>query len=453
MSPALPSTLPATPVPGAPAPAEATASDGKAPVAGSFAAFLAIGADALAAPADKDAPAMLAAKAAAIRQPGLPETGKSLPSDLPQGEGATDTAQSSELAEAGEDSDHALPAGDATVPAQAFWPAALPLRASGFAASSGEAPQPLASNRRPAGAQPLAAVSPRSMPAPTPAGDPPAPAATFLTLPPEPATIEPASRPAARGPVPTSAVIALRQDLGQPAAAAIAPASDDPRQTDGAPLSPLPAAPSQRGGRDAAIAAVSAPEAQAPQLSDARMLADQPAAAIAVGTSAPAPAPSAAPATPQTRADTGPQDFATLIDRLVEARDAAMPQAVRAAIAHAEFGQVSLRFHQQDGDIAVSMTSADPGFAPAVQAAVAASQPASGSANDTGRNDGSRDPRQEAASSQQQAAQANAGQSGGGQQAGQPRAAERMLASASGKPDDPNPTADDSRADRGGIYA
>lgn len=398
---------------------------------------------------------MLVAKAAAIRQRRLPETGKSLPSDLPQGESTTDTAHSSELAEAGEDSDHALPAGDATAPAQTLWPAALPLHARNFAASSGEAPLPLASNRQQAGAQPLAAVAPRSMPVPTPAGDPPAPAATFIPLAPEPAMVEPASRPATRGPTPTSAVIALHQDMNQPAASAIAPASDDPRRADAASLSALPAAPSQRGGRDAAIAVVRTPEAQAPQLSEARVLADQPAAAIAVGTSAPAPAPSAAPATPQTRADTGPQDFATLIDRLVEARDAAMPQAVRAAIAHAEFGQVSLRFRQQDGDIAVSMTSADPGFAPAVQAAVAASQPASGSANDTGRNDGSRDPRQEAASSQQQAAQANAGQSGGGQgqQAGQPRSTERMLASASGKPGDPNSTDDDGRDDRGGIYA
>jgi hypothetical protein len=67
-------------------------------------------------------------------------------------------------------------------------------------------------------------------------------------------------------------------------------------------------------------------------------------------------------------------DFAALIDRLVEARESSAPQTVQAAISHADFGQVSLRFDHDGNGLTVAMTSADPDFAPAVQAAAASSQ-------------------------------------------------------------------------------
>ena len=71
-------------------------------------------------------------------------------------------------------------------------------------------------------------------------------------------------------------------------------------------------------------------------------------------------------------------DFVQLIDRLVEAREsvrAAQPSLpVEAAIAHAEFGQVSLRFEQDGGALSVSLASPDPEFSRAVQAAAPASQ-------------------------------------------------------------------------------
>lgn len=66
-----------------------------------------------------------------------------------------------------------------------------------------------------------------------------------------------------------------------------------------------------------------------------------------------------------------PQDFATLVDRLVEARDAANPQVVRAALSHSEFGTISLQFRNDDANLKVTMASADPAFAPAAQAAAA----------------------------------------------------------------------------------
>lgn len=87
-----------------------------------------------------------------------------------------------------------------------------------------------------------------------------------------------------------------------------------------------------------------------------------------------------APATPQP-----PQDFADLIDRLVEAREAARaslaPGTVHAAVAHADFGRVSLQFQQDGSGLIVAMASGDPEFARAVQAAAPAGQTSPGSDN------------------------------------------------------------------------
>lgn len=83
---------------------------------------------------------------------------------------------------------------------------------------------------------------------------------------------------------------------------------------------------------------------------------------------------------PLTQAE--PHDFAALVDRLVEAREAARPQSVQAAITHAAFGQVALNFDYDGSRLTVSMRSDDPGFAPAAQAA-AATQSAASSDNGT----------------------------------------------------------------------
>jgi len=63
-----------------------------------------------------------------------------------------------------------------------------------------------------------------------------------------------------------------------------------------------------------------------------------------------------------------PQDFSALIDRLVAAREAAGPQAVAVSVAHADFGQVHLRFRQDEAGLSVAMASADPAFARAASA-------------------------------------------------------------------------------------
>ncbi|KPH64459.1 hypothetical protein ADT71_11295 [Novosphingobium sp. ST904] len=65
----------------------------------------------------------------------------------------------------------------------------------------------------------------------------------------------------------------------------------------------------------------------------------------------------------------GPQDFAALVGRLAQAREAADPQRVRAALSHAQFGAVSLEFRHEDRGLSVTMASTSAGFTGSVQAA------------------------------------------------------------------------------------
>lgn len=85
-----------------------------------------------------------------------------------------------------------------------------------------------------------------------------------------------------------------------------------------------------------------------------------------------------------------PADFSALVDRLVEAREAAGAQAVSATMRHDEFGRVSISFRHAEGSLNVGLASSDPGFAPAVQAAAAsqqARQEAEQAAGQQSRND------------------------------------------------------------------
>ena len=82
-----------------------------------------------------------------------------------------------------------------------------------------------------------------------------------------------------------------------------------------------------------------------------------------------------------------PHEFATLVDRLVEAREAARPADAKLTVMHADFGQVSLRFGHDDGNLTVSMASNDPGFAPAVTAAARTADASNGDASFHGRRD------------------------------------------------------------------
>ncbi|MCK9542293.1 MAG: hypothetical protein M0R03_09730 [Novosphingobium sp.] len=169
------------------------------------------------------------------------------------------------------------------------------------------------------------------------------------------------------------------------------PQLTNPPRTELAPAGPVPPAQTP--------AATPRPEMPAIRLVDAPPAAERPVSSAGktlappVAVDAPVPSPSLgadlavqapavacqpqAAASPLPSAAPMPRDIATLIDRLVEARDGAASQAggatVAATLAHAQFGRVAMQLRPDDGGLTVAMTSGDPGFAPAAQAAVAAS--------------------------------------------------------------------------------
>lgn len=105
--------------------------------------------------------------------------------------------------------------------------------------------------------------------------------------------------------------------------------------------------------------------------------ASQPAAIVSPAQPA---APAAAPTITTHLADQ-PHDFSTLIDRLVQARDAAAPAnpaTVRTVLSHTEFGPVTVRFDHSAANLAVSLASNDPAFAPTARAALAGDTAARG---------------------------------------------------------------------------
>lgn len=148
---------------------------------------------------------------------------------------------------------------------------------------------------------------------------------------------------------------AAQSSSAQPAAAAPQPTAPQPVAQVRIELAPVP--PEMRvlakdDPRPAPVAAL-------PELPVAAVTSNAPAAATA------APVPLLHQPLPL--ADR-PQDFSALIDRLVAARDAAGPQGVAISVAHAEFGQVYLRFRQDETGLSVAMASADPAFARAASA-------------------------------------------------------------------------------------
>lgn len=123
---------------------------------------------------------------------------------------------------------------------------------------------------------------------------------------------------------------------------------------------------------------------------------------------------------PPARSET-PQDFDTLVSRLAEARDAATPHVVRTAMAHGEFGRVSLQIDHSEGGLAVTLASRDPEFAGAVQVAAAAMASNASTAGDQPRQDGAGG-QQSQNQSQNQAHPGQQGTAGSAGQGQQPRA-------------------------------
>ena len=338
-------------------------------------------------------------------------------------------------------------------PAPAPQPASVPPLAQMLQASIGAQPQAMARGTdgpaRPVGDPSAAEVTS------TPATERRAAAPGFGEQPPGPAQAAPALRASTQAPSPAGK-LTTAPDLPAPAEAAQrdgeAPANgarsaaNEPAETAEA-LSAQPL-------RTAAIARTAELAADlAPGLAEAAA----PPAPVAGQAATPASA-NPAPAAPATPALSGPQDFQTLVDRLAEAREAASPRVVSAALSTAEFGRISLAFRHDERALSVGMSSNDPGFAPAVQAAVAATAGAQGQQVRDDTTSPNRQDTQAQAGAQQQAAagqgearQQSAAQSReqGSTQPGNPAAQSRDEA-APGSPDTP---ANSRRAGARGIYA
>ncbi|PLK27633.1 hypothetical protein [Novosphingobium sp. TH158] len=132
----------------------------------------------------------------------------------------------------------------------------------------------------------------------------------------------------------------------------------------------------------AAAASAARPE----QRTAAPAPAQQPSVSVNLAPAAFQPAPEAAPVPAANRSET-PVDFAQLVDRLVAAREAVAPAAVKVSLDHAQFGKVSLSFAPDASGLNVTLASPDPEFARAVEAA-ALVPPASAGAETTGSSSG-----------------------------------------------------------------
>jgi len=131
-----------------------------------------------------------------------------------------------------------------------------------------------------------------------------------------------------------------------------------------------------------------------------------------------------------------PTDFATLVDSIARARNeggTASAGAVGVTLSHGDFGRVSLQFTPRDQGLAVTMHSADPGFAPAVAAAASTG---------AGRDAAHRQPDQQAPDASNGQGSGHAPRGDTGRQTGRPPMAR---ASSSGTGSD--------AADNAGIFA
>lgn len=241
----------------------------------------------------------------------------------------------------------------------------------------------------------------------------------------------------------------LRPEPVRPAA--LTPVADPAAQS----AAPAPAAPELSGGSGKTEARDAAPRAAS------QALADQPEGAPAMATSPEASLAALVeprgvqPVQPTGNAgakpiETGAQQFGDIVDRLARAREAEAPDMVQSSLATREFGTVAMQLRAVEGRLHVAMTSADPGFAPAVQAASAVAGSSQQALSDS--------PPQQQGQQSSQASASSHGQTGPENQTRQQQP-ERSAASSSaqapsdrianepGQPADPRGTAD------GAIYA
>lgn len=198
----------------------------------------------------------------------------------------------------------------------------------------------------------------------------------------------------------------------------------------------------------------SSADRSAPRQSGLAPLLAQPTAAVELPATSPVESASAVapvgkgeapvPMTQQPAQAVRPQDLDALVDRLVEARDNARAGNASVTVMHEDFGKVSLRFTHENGGLSVTMANNDPGFARAVNAAVAPDPSMNGEAQSQAerRSEGGQGNGMRTATSEH-GGTGERGNDARGQRAGR---GEPMA--------NPHPgAADDGRKPRGGIFA
>lgn len=155
-------------------------------------------------------------------------------------------------------------------------------------------------------------------------------------------------------------------------------------------------------------------------------------------------------------------DFGQLVETIARAREHAGSPAVQATLAHAEFGAVAMKFRHEGDTLAVSMTSADPGFAAAAAGAAQQAEADARQHHETARQQAWRDATPQGPLRDTGTSTGGAQDQGPQGQAAQHRAAHRTApdtaTSASGdrhgKPrDGSEPTAGHATTDTSGRYA
>jgi nicotinate-nucleotide--dimethylbenzimidazole phosphoribosyltransferase len=211
----------------------------------------------------------------------------------------------------------------------------------------------------------------------------------------------PVAKPSATDPAPLGARPVRAMELPSQAAAPQLPATPvaqapvAPQAADGTPAKPAipndllpspgqekraavgPGQPELQGARSFTAPSLPLPPLQSQAVAPANFSIPAGDASVALG----APAPTAQPVTaPTPRA----HDVSALVDRLVEAREAARGETLHIAVHNKDFGQVSLRFTQDSGGLTVAVANDDPDFARAVRTAIPAGEARDGNAASQG---------------------------------------------------------------------
>lgn len=260
----------------------------------------------------------------------------------------------------------------------------------------------------------------------------------------QPTALPPSSAPSPNLPVTMAIPVAFGSPPPARNAAHTSPAGETILPDDGDALVPLPVAVPPRSVRASGKAELR-PEVAATAGAHSAPLAAMPTATPLAGNAVANPDAGSAMANPatvpaQASSATGME---TMLDQLAGLRDAARSARPEVMLRHGEFGVVNVRIDATTpGDWRATLTSRDPGFVPAVQAAlaeraIAASDASSGAGPNTGSQPGSHQSGRggEAATGQNAGSQANYGSSpGSGQGSQQPYLAQTRMEGRSDAP-------------------